>query len=64
MSRRLIDVPDGADVRHATEVERITNSLQAMSSEYAEDATEPRGPVSTVFNIVSRTSEFRCCDQR
>lgn len=53
MSRRLVDVPDRIDGQHATDVERIANSLQAMSSNYTEDATKSRDSVSTVFNIVS-----------
>lgn len=63
MSRRLIDVPDGIDVRHATEPEHITNDLQAMATDHTENSTEPKDPVGAVLDIVSCKSESRYLGQ-
>ena len=57
MSRRQVDATDGIDDQHTTELEQITNNLQAMAADHTEDNTEPEGAVCGALNIVGCTSE-------
>jgi len=49
MSRKLLDVAPA-----------VAKSQPAMASDHMEEATEPRGPVNAVFNIVSCTRCRSC----